>query len=89
MRTFNVYLHRHPRITFCLKANTWQEEMQTSPEPGRRPRTIKAVLSGWLIKMGLIPPPDELNDSEKQLTEEQRKAQLDLRFHQIRKPRYW
>jgi|GEM_PF-4104565 len=60
--------------------------MQTSPEPGVRPRTIKAVLSGWLIKMGLIPPPDELNDSEKQLTDEQKQAQLDLRFHRLPRP---
>ena len=42
--------------------------MQASPEPGGRPHTIRAALRGWLIKMGLIPPPDELNDSEKQLT---------------------
>jgi len=60
--------------------------MQTSPESGGLLHTIRAALRGWLIKMGLIPPLDELNDSEKQLTEEQRKAQLDLRFHKLPRP---
>ena len=60
--------------------------MQASPESGGRPHTIRAALRGWLIKMGLIPTSGELNDSEKQLTEEQRKAQLDLRFHKLPRP---
>ena len=63
--------------------------MQTSPETGGRPHTIRVALRSWLIKMGLLPPPDEFNDSEKQLTEEQRKARLDLRFHKQRRARYW
>ena len=60
--------------------------MQASPESSGLLHTIRAALRGWLIKMGLVPPPDELNDSEKQLTEEQSKAQLDLRFHKLPRP---
>jgi hypothetical protein len=63
--------------------------MQTSPEPGRRPHTIRASLRGWLIKIGLIPPPDKLNDSEKQLTQEQKRAQMNLRFHKQRRSWNW
>jgi hypothetical protein len=65
------------------------EKMQTSPKTHGRLQKIKAALRGWFIKMGLIPPPDELNDSETQLSEEQRKAQMDLRNHQQRRPKYW
>jgi len=60
--------------------------MQTSPEPGRLLHTIRAALHGWLIKMGLLPPPDELNDKERQLSGEQEQAQVDLRFHQLPRP---
>jgi hypothetical protein len=63
--------------------------MQTSPEPGGRLHAVRASFRGWLIKMGLITPPDELNNREQQLTEEQRQAQVDLRFHMQRRPRYW
>ena len=62
--------------------------MQTSPEPGTggRLHTARASFRGWLIKMGLIPPPDELNDKERQLSGEQEQAQVDLRFHQLPRP---
>ena len=63
--------------------------MQTSPKSYGRLQKIKAALRGWLIKIGLIPPPDESNTKEKQLNGEQEQAQRDLRFHQQRKPRYW
>ncbi len=89
MGTFNVYLSRHRRITFCLKAKTWQEEMQASPKAPGRLQKIKAALHSWFIKIGLEPPPDELYNKDKQLSSEQEQAQIDLRFHQQRKPRYW
>ena len=63
--------------------------MQTSPKVPGRLQTIKAVLRGWFIKIGLAPPPDELYNKNKQLSSEQEQAQLDLRNHQQRKPRYW
>ena len=63
--------------------------MQTSPKSRRRLQTIKAALRGWFIKIGLVPPPDELYNKNKQLSSEQEQAQIDLRIHQQRKPRYW
>lgn len=63
--------------------------MQTSPKTRGLLQTIKAALHGWFIKIGLEPPPDESNNQEKQLNREQEQAQMDLRMHQQRKPRYW
>jgi hypothetical protein len=85
----NVYLHRHPRITFYLTTNTWQEEMQETSKASGRLQTFKAALRGWFIKIGLEPPPIDLNSKEKQLSREQEQAQMDLHIHQQRKPRYW
>jgi len=63
--------------------------MQPSPNPRGRLQTIKATLRGWFIKIGLVPPPDVSNQKDKQLSGEQEQAQIDLRIHQQRKPRYW
>ena len=63
--------------------------MQTSPKSRGRLQTIKAAMRGWFIKIGLAPSPDELYNKNKQLSSEQEQAQLDLRMHQQRKPRYW
>ena len=63
--------------------------MQTLPKTRGRLQTIKAALRGWFIKVGLEPPPDVYNNKEKQLSEEQRRAQMNLRFHKQRRPRYW
>jgi hypothetical protein len=71
-----------------LKANTG-EDMQTSPNSRGRLQTIKAALRGWFIKIGLEPPPDMSNNKEEQFSREQEQAQIDLRFHQQRRPRYW
>jgi hypothetical protein len=60
--------------------------MQTSPNPRGRLQKIKAALRGWFIKIGLEPPPDELYNKEKQLSEDEAKAQLDLRFHKLPRP---
>jgi hypothetical protein len=63
--------------------------MQTSPESGGLLHTVKTALRGWLIKIGLQPPPDVLEFKEKGPTEEQQQAQVDLRFHQQRRPKIW
>ena len=63
--------------------------MQTSPNSRGRLQKIKAALRSWFIKIGLEPPPDELYNKDKQLSSEQEQAQVDLRIHQQRKPRYW
>ena len=63
--------------------------MQTSPNSRGRLQKIKAALRGWFIKIGLEPPPDELYNKDKRLSSEQEQAQVDLRIHQQRKPRYW
>ena len=63
--------------------------MQTSPKTRGRFQSIKAALHGWFIKIGLEPPPDGPNNREEQLSREQEQAQMDLRIHQQRKPRYW
>ena len=63
--------------------------MQTSPKSPGRLQKIKAALRGWFIKIGLVPPPDELYNKDKQISSEQEQAQVDLRMHQQRKPRYW
>ena len=63
--------------------------MQTSPKSRGRLQTIKAAMRGWFIKIGLAPPPDKSYNNEKKLSSEQEQAQVDLRMHQQRKPRYW
>jgi hypothetical protein len=60
--------------------------MQTSLRSHRRFLAIKAALRGWFIKMGLIPPPEESSGADKQLSEKQEHAQIDLRFHQLPRP---
>jgi hypothetical protein len=63
--------------------------MKTSSKARVRIQTIKAALRGWFIKIGLEPPPDGSNNKKEQLSREQEQAQMDLRFHQQRRPRYW
>lgn len=62
--------------------------MKTSKTGGLL-NTVKTALRGWFIKIGLQPPPEGLDNKEIKLTEEQQQAQLDLRFHQQRRPNYW
>lgn len=63
--------------------------MQTSSKSRGLLQTIKAALRGWFIKIGLEPHPGNSKYQEKQLSREQQQAQMDLRIHQQRKPRYW
>jgi hypothetical protein len=56
-----------------------EERLSSEKKTGR--------LRGWLIRMGLIPPPKgEARSDERVLSEEQRKAQQDLLWHQLRHP---
>ena len=63
--------------------------MQSSPKTGGLHHTLKTALHGWLIKVGLQPPPNTGENKEKQPPDEQQQAQIDLRFHQQRRPKYW
>jgi hypothetical protein len=47
------------------------------------------TLRGWLVRVGMIPLPDERDPNETDLTDEQQNARRTLRFYNQRHPHDW
>ena len=65
--------------------------MHTSPLSAVRKQlqVMALTLRGWLVRVGMIPLPDERDPNETDLTDEQQNARRTLRFYNQRHSHDW